>query len=94
MADPIVGSTVTLEVKWTDIAGDPVSASTVLYVLDPTGTETTPAVSNPTVGTYRGQVVLDEAGIWRYRWEAESSEGVIVCEGAVCARASAFVTAS
>ena len=90
MANPIVGSTVTLQVEWFDLAGDPVAGATVLYVQDPSGTETTPAVSNPTTGVYRAQVTLNEAGICRHRWEAVSVDGTIVCEGSVCAQASAL----
>ncbi len=89
MSNPIVGATVTLQATFKDIDGDNVDPSSVdLTVEDPDGTVTTPATTNPSVGVYQSQLDLTIAGDWDYRFEGETSEGTVICEGRVCAIAS------
>jgi uncharacterized protein YfaS (alpha-2-macroglobulin family) len=84
------GDTVLLRVTVRDTDGELVAATTTLTVEDPSGTITTPAVSNPSLGVYQASVLLDEAGWWSYRWEATTTEGTKICEGRVCPCASAL----
>jgi hypothetical protein len=46
-------------------------ATVVLTVEDPSGVETTPAVTNAAAdGYYYAEVDLDEPGLWRFEWAA------------------------
>jgi uncharacterized protein YfaS (alpha-2-macroglobulin family) len=64
------GDTVRLDVEFKDIDAvltDPTNVT--VYVLDPSGNETVynDAV-NDAVGVYHKDVLLDEEGVWHYRW--------------------------
>lgn len=49
---------------------DPAGGVT-LRVTDPEGTETQPTPTNPSVGTYTADVLLDKEGLWHYRFEGD-----------------------
>lgn len=42
----------------------------VLRVKPPTGATTTPTVVRDSVGAFHGDVVVNKAGQWRFRWES------------------------
>lgn len=69
-------------------------ASVTLTVADPTGTVTTPAPDNPSVGVYTYLLVFDVAGIWRWRWEGETEEGTVAVECNECIYASSVLVSS
>jgi hypothetical protein len=94
MADPIVGSTKTLRSVWTDSDGAPINPVVVLTVKDPADNVTTPAVLNPSVGTFTSQVTFDLEGFWYYEWEGTTSEGTTICSGHVCVYPSSVLVSS
>lgn len=74
-----IGTRVRLIGKFKDFQQQPGSPTTVtLKVRDPSGTQTTPAITantqaedgvTPEVGTYFGDVTVDATGVWLYRFE-------------------------
>lgn len=93
MSKYVTGQTVTLRATFRDIAGDLIDPSiVVLTVEDPDDNVDSPVPTNPSVGVYEHQLTLDEAGWWDFRYEGTTSEGTSVCEGTVCALASAMAT--
>lgn len=73
------GQSVKLAVAFTDAAGNSATPTTVrCLVREPDGTETTytsittPAITNPSTGTYQLVLVADQRGTWRYRWEGDT----------------------
>lgn len=64
-----VGDVARLTATFTNDLGVPVAPTTVtLRILRPSGTTTTVATTITAVGSYRADVPLDQAGVWRYRW--------------------------
>lgn len=70
------GQTVKLTVAFEDASGTPANPTTVVCKVErPDGTESTytsastPAVSNPTTGSFQVTIAADQTGTWRYRWE-------------------------
>jgi hypothetical protein len=95
MSDPLVGSTVLIQITVTDpVTGDPAAATVDLVIQAPDGTETTPVPTNPSVGVYQHYLALDAAGWWTAYWTATSGEYVTVKECSVCASASGLVSVS
>lgn len=88
----VEGQSVWPQVTFRDLDGELGNPATViLTVEDPLGAITTPAPSNISVGVYRAEVVLDVEGWWTYRWEGTNAFGTAVCEGKICARATALI---
>lgn len=75
-----VGDIATLDYSLT-VSGVPTDATVVLTVTAPDGTSSSPSVTHPGVGSYRGDVPLTQAGIWSYTWTA-SGEATDVETGA------------
>jgi hypothetical protein len=64
-----------IEATFTDEDGDPVDPAIVRFSLvKPDGTVisvTSPTnITNPDVGVYRYEALIDQVGEWRYRWES------------------------
>jgi hypothetical protein len=93
MSNPIVGSTVLIQITVTDPDGELAAATVDLHVFDPSGVETEPVPTNPSVGIYQHYLTLDEAGWWYAVWEATSGELTTVKECSVCAGDSSLVSA-
>lgn len=75
MAAYSLGQSVKLTGTFTDAAGAPANPTTVTCtVREPDGTETTytsattPAVANPSTGTFTLLLAPDASGMWVYRW--------------------------
>jgi hypothetical protein len=73
------GQSVALSVAFTDAAGAPANPTTVRCKVEkPDGTETTytsastPAVTNPSTGTFQVIIPADQSGMWVYRWEGDT----------------------
>ena len=64
MSEPLVGSTVLIQITVTDpVTGDLAAAMVDLVVQAPDGTETSPVPTNPSVGVYEHYLTLtQEAG--------------------------------
>jgi hypothetical protein len=73
------GDTAVLRITWTDPESvtAPVGedghtlftpAACTLTIEDPTGTQTTPSVTNESQGVYRGRVQFTTGGLWIARW--------------------------
>jgi hypothetical protein len=74
---PDIGDVYRISTTVTDTAGDLVNAATaVLTVTAPDGTTSTPAVTNPSAGTYHADVTIDAAGRWLWRWATTTPTGV------------------
>ena len=93
-----IGQALRLHVKYTDYDGDPAAPTvSVLRILDPSGTETTPTVTRntdpeteaPETGTDYGDVIPTMAGEWTYRWEGDGAVEA-TAEGAFFVASSAF----
>lgn len=71
---------VRVSVNWTN-AGSPQDSATLLRVEDPTGTVTvhtsTSGIVHPSTGTYYVDLDGIVAGVWEYRFEADSPKGVV-----------------
>lgn len=95
MSEPLVGSTVLIQITVTDpVTGDLAAAMVDLVVQAPDGTETSPVPTNPSVGVYEHYLTLTQEGWWYAIWTATSGEYVTVKECSVCASASALVSVS
>lgn len=71
-----LGQSVKLSCAFTDAAGAAANPTTVACKVEkPDRTETTytsattPAVSNPSTGTFELVISADQSGMWTYRWE-------------------------
>lgn len=95
MSNPLVGSTVLIQITVTDPTTGELAAATVdLVIQAPDGTETSPAPTNPSVGVYQHFLTLDQEGWWYAVWTATSGSYVTVKECSVCASPSALVSVS
>lgn len=95
MSDPLVGSTVLIQITVTDpVTGALAAASVDLTIQAPDGTETTPVPTNPSLGVYQHFLTLSQEGWWYAIWTATSGSFVTVKECSVCASASALVSVS
>lgn len=81
------GQSVKLSTSFTDANGAAANPTTVTCQVEkPDGTETTytsattPAVTNPSTGTYQLVIVADQSGMWSYRWEGTTGTTVAVDE--------------
>jgi hypothetical protein len=67
------GQSVRLSVAFADADGAAANPTTVTCRVEkPDGTETTyttPAVTNPSTGTFQLIITADQSGMWTYRWE-------------------------
>lgn len=70
-----IGDRARLSLALTDITDTPTNGTVVLTVTPPSGTPSTPSVTNSGTGAYYADVDLDEAGTWTYRW---TSTGAVV----------------
>ena len=84
-----VGDSIRLSAVFTQnsIHADPTSV--VATHKDPSGNETTPAVSNPNAGHYFIDVSIDEEGTWWYRF-AGTGAVEAAAEGTFNVRATQF----
>lgn len=93
-----IGTQVRVVGKFKKFDKTPGTTTAVLRILDPADVETTPAVTvdkqaedgtTAEVGTMFGDVTLNQAGLWRYRWQGT---GAIVAtdEGSFRVVASEF----
>lgn len=86
-----VGETHTAEITFLD-ANEALYAPTgvTVRVRAPDGTNTFPAVTNPSLGVYQTSFNLSQKGIWRFTFRGDGPSGAIVIEGGyVCALAAA-----
>lgn len=81
------GQSVKLSVSFTDANGSAANPTTVTCkVEEPDGTETTytsastPAITNPSTGTFQLIVVPDQSGMHTYRWTGTTGASVAVDE--------------
>ncbi len=66
-----VGDPLRLRSTYTNESGAAANPTTVVLTLrDPAGVVTTPAVTNPAVGTFENLLVPATPGVWRFRWDA------------------------
>lgn len=91
------GQTVKLSVDFTNAAGAAANPTTVTCKVEsPAGTETTytvastPAIANPSVGTFELLLTPNLMGGWRYRWEGTTGSQVTVDEDQFHCLGSAF----
>jgi len=72
-----IGTQIRVVGKFKKFDGDPGTTTPVLSVMDPSENVSLPSVTTDKqaedgttaeVGTMFGDVTLDEAGLWRYRW--------------------------
>lgn len=88
------GQSVKLSVSFTDAAGAAANPTTVTCkVEEPDGTETTyttPAITNPSTGTFQLIVVPDQSGMHTYRWAGTTGTSVAVDEDQFHILGSAF----
>lgn len=68
-----VGDRLTLRYEARDADGVLVAATLVLTVTDPSGTDTTPAVTTSSTGIYDAAFTLSAAGLWRWKWTASGA---------------------
>lgn len=82
-----VGDTTTLRTTAFDADGDGIAPDSITLTLtEPDGTVSTPVPTNPSVGDYQHDQLLDMGGVWRYRWvttgdNAQVDEGVLLVGG-------------
>lgn len=91
------GQSVKLSNSFTNAAGGAANPTTVVCKVEtPDGTETTytvastPAIANPSTGTYTLTILADQTGGWRYRWEGTTGDSVAVDEQQFHVLGSAF----
>lgn len=86
MSNPLVGSTVLIQITVTDPTTGELTAATVdLTIRDPDGNETPEVPTNPSVGIYQHYQNLDEEGWFYAIWTVTSGEYVTVKVCQVCA---------
>lgn len=95
MANPLVGSTVLVDIQVTDPdTGELTNATDVdLVIRDPSGNESTEIPTNPSTGVYEFYLTLDEEGWWYPIWTVTLGSLVTVTECSVCAAATVLVGA-
>lgn len=81
------GQTVKLSTAFTDANGAAANPTTVTCkVRKPDGTETTytsgttPAITNPSTGTYQLLIAVDQSGMWSHLWTGTTGSTVAVDE--------------
>ena len=95
MSNPLVGSTVLVQITVTDPTTGALSDATVdLVVRTPDGTETAETPDHPSTGIYEHYLTLTEEGWWTTIWTVTVGEFVTVKECQVCAGASVLVGVS
>jgi hypothetical protein len=70
--NPTVGDVATLDYTLT-VAGVLTNADVQLTLTAPDGTITTPGFTHPTTGKWTADVLVDQAGVWLYRWVASGA---------------------
>lgn len=94
MSNPIVGSTVNVQITVTDPdTGDLTNATVDLVIRDPSGNESSVVPTNPSTGVYSYYLTLDEDGWWYAIWTVTLGNYVTVKECGVCATATVLVGA-
>jgi hypothetical protein len=93
MSNPIVGSTVLIQITVTNpTTGElEVATSVDLTIIDPSGNEDAESPTNPSTGVYEFYLTLDEEGWFYAVWTVASGELTTVKECSVCAGESALV---
>lgn len=91
------GQTVKLACSFTNAAGAPANPTTVTCKLEgPDGSEatytsvSTPAITNPSTGTFELLFTPDQSGRWTHRWEGTTGTTVAVIEKQLDILGSAF----
>lgn len=88
------GQSVLLGTAFTDLAGAAVNPTTVTCRVEkPDGTETeytTPTIANPATGTYTLHIIVDQSGMWTYRWTGTTGTAVAVDEQQLTVLTSVF----
>lgn len=86
MSNPLVGSTVLVQITVTDPStGAPADATVELVVKAPDGSESTPTPDHPSTGVYSHYLDLSAEGWWTAIWTATVGELTTRQECAVCA---------
>lgn len=65
-----VGDVARLTATFVGDAGPLNPAAVTLRVKRPSGVTSTVATTNPAVGSYQADLLVDEAGVWSYRWQS------------------------
>jgi hypothetical protein len=92
MSNPLVGSTVLIQITVTNPTTGALEDATVdLTIIDPSGNETEPTVTHASTGVYEYYLLLDEIGWFYAVWTVTSGEFTTVKECSVCAGESALV---
>ena len=95
MSDPLVGSTVLMQITVTDaVTGDLTNGTVDLVIRAPDGTETTEVPTNPSVGIYQHFLTLTDEGWWYAIWTVTVGDFTTVEECGVCAGATVLVGSS
>lgn len=95
MSNPLVGSTVLIQITVTDpTTGDLAAATVDLVIKAPDGTETPETPDNPSLGVYEFYLSLDETEWWTAIWTVTVGSYVTVKECSVCAGASVLAGSS
>ena len=95
MSNPLVGSTVLIQITVTDPTTGELSAASVdLVIRAPDGTESAESPTNPSLGVYEYYLTLDAEDWWTAIWTVTVGEYVTVKECQVCAGASVLVGVS
>lgn len=88
--DPIYqGTTVQVRGEFRNTAGGLTDTTAELTVELPDESLETPAVDHESLGTYTGELVVDQFGTYRYRWEG-SGALIAASEGSFYVRESAL----
>lgn len=93
MSNPIVGSTVLIQITVTDPDGELSAATVDLVIRDPDGDETSVSPTNPSLGVYEYYLALVEDGWWYAIWTVTVGNYVTVKECGVCATPTVLVGA-
>lgn len=90
----IVKTAIQVSQDFRNLAGDLANPTTVvLTVRSPSGTVTTPSLTNTSTGVYAGMITFDEAGEWTWWWQADGTI-IVAGDGRAYARLDATTTAS
>lgn len=90
-----LGTRVRTTATFTDLVGSPVDPDTVrVYVKAPDGVESSytiaDGVQHPQTGTYSYAFLLDQRGIWTYRWEGVGGADVATMDIRILTKSSIF----
>ena len=92
MSNPLVGSTVLIQITVTDpTTGQLTDATVSLVIRDPEGNESAETPDHPSTGIYEFYLALDEDGWWYAIWTVTSGELTTVKECGVCATETVLV---